>query len=155
MIRRCIKNDDCKQLLPVFTISAKKLFLHFNLQGGGRSSTYFCNLIILKFLANATFLYLFKTTEKTFFSKSTLRLSWGYATFVRLRSSTSKAEILMPIWCFWRGDRIQNGDANFIKHVWARCTKRGVREKTYERIQQITSHRLIYLPSPVPIFEPP
>jgi hypothetical protein len=80
------------------------------LQGGGirgRQILYFCNLEARhsQIFRKCYFLYLFNITENTFFWKSTLRLSCRYATFVRLRSPTCEAEILMPIWCFWIGHK--------------------------------------------------
>ena len=65
---------------------------------GGRSCiSVTSRLINLKLSGNATFLYLFHFTEKDFFFKSTLRLSYRYATFSRPRSPKGEAEILMLI----------------------------------------------------------
>ena len=49
------------------------------------------------FFRKCYFLYLFHITEKTFFWKSTLRLSCRYATFSRLRSP--KGEARLKFWC--------------------------------------------------------
>ena len=73
----------------------------------GRQILYFCNLEAHhpQIFRKCYFLYLYNITEKTFFWKSTRRLSCRYATFARLRSPTSEAEILEPIWCFCIGHK--------------------------------------------------
>ena len=58
-------------------------------------------LINLNFLGNPTFWCSFHIIKKIFFEKSTLSLSFRYATFARLRFHNSEAEIWCRFYNFW------------------------------------------------------
>ena len=65
---------------------------------------YSSKLIILKFSGNATFDFNFISQKRYFLEK----VIWGChvgATFARLRSPTSEAEIFVLIWCFLIGHK--------------------------------------------------
>ena len=72
----------------------------------GRQILCFCNLEAHhpQIFRKCYFLYSFHITEEVFSWKSTLRLSYRYATFARLRVPTSES-VLMLIWCFWIGHK--------------------------------------------------
>ena len=81
-------------------------FCHFWIQDLSPPCNYVTSrLISLKFSGNVTFYIYFISQKKHFFWKSTLRLSCRYAIFPRLRLPKGKAEILIPIWCFWIGHK--------------------------------------------------
>ena len=71
------------------------------------SPLWFCNFEAHQpqIFRKCYFWSLFHIKEKLFFWKSTLRMSYRYATFVRLKLPISEAKILVPIWCFLIGHK--------------------------------------------------
>jgi hypothetical protein len=100
---KLIENDFITKTWLSKFIQVARLMAYQETSNWNQNFNLTCRLISLKFSGSVTFHIYFISPKRYFFEKGTLRLSCRYATFARLRSPTSEAEILVLISCFLIG----------------------------------------------------